>query len=91
MKSYIVITTRARVKFELPSVPKFRPQKYIISYLMPVSFKKENNLSDTGIEREIRSYCGRNFRTGGNSNFTLHQYLHLFSLQGRHVLTLFFA
>ena len=28
-------------------------------------------LNDTGIEYEIRNYCGRNFGTDGYSNFTL--------------------
>ena len=27
--------------------------------------------NNTGIESEIRNFCGRNFGTGGNSNFTL--------------------
>ena len=33
---------------------------------MPVLFKMYNNL-----KYEIRNYCGQNFGTDGNSNFTL--------------------
>ena len=43
------------------------PTKIVSNFI----FKLLYILNNTGIEYEIKNYCGRNFGTDGNSNFTL--------------------